>query len=190
MPVRPRAVESPMTRAVRVLPALLVTTLAFLLAVAPASAVEGAPAAESASATPSPPATTGGLPASFAITGRGYGHGVGLSQYGARGRALGGQKAEQILAHYFHGTSMGTVSTATMVRVLVLSSFKAPATTPLQIYGRGSSWRIDGVDQTFPADALLRIWRDVEGTTGVWKLRVTSSTGTQLELRRFSSTLV
>jgi SpoIID/LytB domain protein len=179
-----------MTRAVRVLPALLVTTLAFLLAVAPASAVEGAPAAESASATPSPPATTGGLPASFAITGRGYGHGVGLSQYGARGRALAGQKAEQILAHYFHGTSMGTVSTATMVRVLVLSSFKAPATTPLQIYGRGSSWRIDGVDQTFPADALLRIWRDVEGTTGVWKLRVTSSTGTQLELRRFTSTLV
>src|SRR4051794_38648757 len=105
MPVRPRAVESPMTRPARVLPALLVASLAFLLAVAPASAVEGAPAPESpaasvaasASASPSPVATTGGLPASFAITGRGYGHGVGLSQYGARGRALDGQKAEQIL---------------------------------------------------------------------------------------------
>lgn len=186
MPVRPRAVESPTTRAARVLPALLVASLAFLLAVAPAAAVEGAPAAES----PSPAALTGGLPASFAITGRGYGHGVGLSQYGARGRALAGQTAEHILAHYFQGTTMGTVSTATMVRVLVLSSYRADAATPLRIYGRGSTWRIDGVDQTFPADAALRIWREVEGTTGVWKLRVTSSTGTQLELRRFSSTLI
>src|SRR5262245_12501754 len=200
MPVRPRAGESPTTRAVRVLPALLVATLAFLLAVAPASAVDGAPAAESPSpsvspspspsATPSPPAPPGGLPASFGSTGRGYGHGVGLSQYGARGRALAGQTAAQILAHYFHGTTMGTVSTATMVRVLVLSSFKAAAATPLQIYGRGSTWRIDGVDKTFPANALLRIWRDIEGTTGVWKLRVTSSTGAQLELRRFTATLV
>ena len=198
MPVRPLAVESPRTRAARVLPALLVASLAFLLAVAPAAAVEGAPAAESPSpsvspspsATPSPPALTGGLPASFAITGRGYGHGVGLSQYGARGRALAGQTAEHILAHYFQGTTMGTVSTATMVRVLVLSSYRADAATPLRIYGRGSTWRIDGVDQTFPADAALRIWREVEGTTGVWKLRVTSSTGTQLELRRFSSSLI
>jgi len=185
-----------------VLPALLVATLAFLLAVAPASGADGAPAAESPSAsasaspgasaspTPTPPATTGGLPASFAITGRGYGHGVGMSQYGARGRALAGQTAEQILAHYFQGTTLGTVSTATMVRVLVLSSYRAPAATPLRIYGRGSAWRIDGIDKTFPADALLRIWRDVEGTTGVGKLRVTSSAGTQLELRRFSATLV
>ena len=192
-----------MTRAARVLPALLVATLAFLLAVTPVSAVEAAPGAGSGStataASSSSPsgagtsvaeATTGSLPASFAITGRGYGHGVGMSQYGARGRALAGQTAEHILAHYFQGTTMGTVSTATMVRVLVMSSYRAAAATPLRIYGRGSSWRIDGIDQAFPADALLRIWRDVEGTTGVWKLRVTSATGTELELRRFSATLV
>src|SRR4051812_16318196 len=203
MPVRPRGVESSMTRAARVLPALLVATLALLLAVAPARALDGAPLAEAPSpsasasspapsptATPAPPALTGGLPATFAITGRGYGHGVGLSQYGARGRALAGQTAAQILAHYFKGTTLGTVPTTTMVRVLVLSSFKAPSSTPLQIYGRGSGWRIDGIAKTFPADALLRIWRDVEGTTGVWKLRVTSPTGAQLELRRFTATLI
>jgi SpoIID/LytB domain protein len=85
---------------------------------------------------------------------------------------------------------MGTVATSTMVRVLVLSSYKAVAATPLRVYGRGSTWTIDGIAKTFPADALLRVWRDVEGTTGVWKLRVTSSTGTQLELRRISTTLV
>jgi stage II sporulation protein D len=206
MPVRPRAVESPTTRAARVLPALLVATLALLIVVAPAHAVDPAPGAASPSPsvspsptpspiatptpTPIPPAPAGGLPASFAITGRGYGHGVGLSQYGARGRALDGQTAEQILAHYFKGTTIGTVSTATMVRVLVLSGSKAPSTTPLRIFGRGSSWRIDGIDKTFPADALLSIWRDVEGTTGVWKLRVVSSTGAKLELRRFTATLV
>ena len=39
--------------------------------------------------------------------GRGYGHGVGMSQYGARGRALAGQLAPEILAHYYPKTTLG-----------------------------------------------------------------------------------
>jgi len=39
--------------------------------------------------------------------GRGLGHGVGLCQWGARGRALAGQRYEEILAHYFPGTRLG-----------------------------------------------------------------------------------
>ena len=39
--------------------------------------------------------------------GRGYGHGVGMSQYGARGRALAGQIAPTILAHYYPATTIG-----------------------------------------------------------------------------------
>ena len=39
-----------------------------------------------------------GLP-DVTFFGRGYGHGVGMSQYGARGRALAGQLAPEILAH-------------------------------------------------------------------------------------------
>lgn len=37
------------------------------------------------------------------ITGHGYGHGVGMSQYGAIGMAKDGYIAEEILAHYYGG---------------------------------------------------------------------------------------
>ena len=35
--------------------------------------------------------------------GRGYGHGVGMSQWGAYKMAEEGKKAEEILSHYFQG---------------------------------------------------------------------------------------
>ncbi len=40
------------------------------------------------------------------ITTRGWGHGVGLSQYGANGMAKEGYSYQQILAHYYPGTSI------------------------------------------------------------------------------------
>lgn len=43
---------------------------------------------------------------SFRITTKGYGHGVGLSQYGANAMALQGKSYEEILAHYYKGTSL------------------------------------------------------------------------------------
>jgi stage II sporulation protein D len=43
------------------------------------------------------------VPARFVFTGKGYGHGVGMSQWGAQGMALGGKSAEQILKHYYLG---------------------------------------------------------------------------------------
>lgn len=45
-----------------------------------------------------------GLPESFLFFGAGFGHGVGLSQYGAAGMAQEGKSAEEILAHYYPGT--------------------------------------------------------------------------------------
>ncbi len=39
---------------------------------------------------------------------RGYGHGVGMSQYGARQMALEGEDWQAILAHYYPGTALGT----------------------------------------------------------------------------------
>lgn len=41
------------------------------------------------------------------LQGNGYGHGVGLCQWGAIGRARAGQGARQILRTYFPGTSVG-----------------------------------------------------------------------------------
>ncbi len=37
---------------------------------------------------------------------KGYGHGVGMSQYGAQGMALNGYSYEEILMHYYQGTSI------------------------------------------------------------------------------------
>ena len=42
----------------------------------------------------------------FSITTHGYGHGVGMSQYGANAMALAGKTYEEILAHYYPGTQL------------------------------------------------------------------------------------
>lgn len=44
------------------------------------------------------------------ITTRGYGHRVGMSQYGAEAMALKGSTYREILAHYYPGTELITVS--------------------------------------------------------------------------------
>ncbi|MBE6911355.1 MAG: stage II sporulation protein D [Ruminococcaceae bacterium] len=44
------------------------------------------------------------------ITCRGYGHGVGMSQYGARAMALDGKNYREILAAYYTGTELGKIS--------------------------------------------------------------------------------
>ena len=55
----------------------------------------------------------------FTFTGRGFGHGVGMSQYGAEGDALHGWSAAKILGWYYRGTGLTTQSTATTIRVLL-----------------------------------------------------------------------
>jgi stage II sporulation protein D len=44
----------------------------------------------------------------FAVSGRGWGHGVGMSQFGALGYAQQGRTYDWILAHYFQHTSLDT----------------------------------------------------------------------------------
>lgn len=48
----------------------------------------------------------GGNATSIVVSGRGWGHRIGLSQYGAKGFAEKGWTAEQILTHYFKGTTI------------------------------------------------------------------------------------
>ncbi len=45
-------------------------------------------------------------PAGLSIAGRGYGHGVGLSQWGALGHTIEGNTWQQILSHYYGGTTL------------------------------------------------------------------------------------
>jgi stage II sporulation protein D len=128
---------------------------------------------------PSPAAAATAALGSTTFYGRGYGHGVGMSQYGARGRALAGQLAPEILAHYYPGTTLGSRDPATNVRVLVLNAFAATSAAPLTIVGTGGRWSIDGIIGTFPAGARARLWPVAAGSTS-WTLRVTSSTGSVL----------
>ncbi len=53
------------------------------------------------------------------IRGHGFGHGVGMSQYGAYGYATHGFGYRAILAHYYTGTTIGTIDGPRVVRVLV-----------------------------------------------------------------------
>src|SRR5215211_7312397 len=48
----------------------------------------------------------------FLVSGRGWGHGVGMSQYGALGFANAGRTHEQILAHYYAGATLGPAPVA------------------------------------------------------------------------------
>jgi len=118
------------------------------------------------------------LPSNVTFYGRGYGHGVGMSQDGARGRALDGQDAPTILAHYYQGTSVGPRTTTTGIRVLVLDKWTATAEHPLRIYGRGGTWTVQGIKGTFPAEARLvvspRFVTKDGKTTTVWRIRIAS----------------
>jgi stage II sporulation protein D len=61
------------------------------------------------------PAGSGAL---LVFNGHGWGHGVGMSQYGAYGYALHGATYDEIVAHYYPGTTLGPAPASTL-RVLL-----------------------------------------------------------------------
>jgi stage II sporulation protein D len=73
----------------------------------------------SAQAQPVPPGV-----ATFLVTGHGWGHGVGLSQYGAYGYAQKGVGYEKIVLHYFTGAELGAAPVS-RVRVLLTTGVKS-----------------------------------------------------------------
>ncbi len=68
------------------------------------------------------------------IAGAGDGHGVGMSQDGADGFAEHGWSSQQILAHYYTGTTIGQAPAGVVVRVLIGSTVHR---IPLERYVRG-----------------------------------------------------
>jgi stage II sporulation protein D len=166
--------------------------------VGPRPAFGADPAAPSAVPTPSPSPTPAPTPVptpppppgliilgpTITFFGRGYGHGVGLSQYGARGRALAGQTATAILAHYYRGAALGTLAPSARIRVLILHAWTATPAVPLIVYGRLTPWTIDGIAKVFPRDAMLRLIPTTTsrptGLRTTWRLRITAVTGALL----------
>lgn len=87
-----------------------------------------------------PQATAVVTPTEFAITGAGYGHGVGLSQIGARSKALAGETATAILNYYYRDVVIQPLDDSKILRVNVghlLSTARIATSTPdatLQIF--------------------------------------------------------
>src|SRR5687767_14954005 len=77
--------------------------------------------ADAARRAPAPAALPAVTAATFLASGRGWGHGVGLSQYGALGFANEGWTYDRIIGHFYPGTVLGPAPVA-RVRVLIAES--------------------------------------------------------------------
>jgi stage II sporulation protein D len=117
------------------------------------------------------PTTSGRLPETFPsnrvtittqgrvvhVLGRGWGHGVGMSQWGAHGLAQQGASYADILTHYYTGTTVGPATEPAQVRVgLNWAVSGATATGDFRI--------VDGLGHTLVKRAL-----------GTWGFRWTGS---------------
>ena len=116
-------------------------TLSLILSLLAVLSVAGTAAAPAAS----PPATT------FVLTGGGWGHGVGMSQWGAFGQAKAGRGYREILGHYYRGTTLGVAPPTALEKVRVLIgdgltavSVSAPSAIVV-VDGKGKKHRLPGI---------------------------------------------
>jgi stage II sporulation protein D len=99
-----------------------------------------------------------GTGALFLFSGHGWGHGIGMSQYGAWGYALHGYTYQQILAHYYPGTTIGSAQT-NLVRVLLADgkkTLKLSCTVPFSVTdGNGNTVQLPAGPLTLTPKLLV-----------------------------------
>jgi SpoIID/LytB domain protein len=84
--------------------------------------------------------TSASAPATFGIKGSGYGHGVGMSQIGAKVKALAGETAQSILSFYYKDVEIVPLDDSKILKVNIghlLTSARIATSTPnaeLQIF--------------------------------------------------------
>ncbi len=79
--------------------------------------------------TSATPAQAIEIPPTFEFTGSGYGHGVGMSQIGARSRALSGESATAILNYYYKDVQVVPFVDTHTIRVNIAHKVKSVAFT-------------------------------------------------------------
>jgi stage II sporulation protein D len=103
------------------------------------------------------PAGSGAL---FVLSGHGWGHGVGMGQYGAYGYAQHGWAYDQILAHYYPGTTLGPAP-ASRVRVLLANGARRltiASTAPFRAKdATGASVQLPAGSYTFGPALKLKV---------------------------------
>lgn len=90
------------------------------------------------------------IPTGFTITGSGFGHGIGMSQYGAYAMAQEGKSVTDILGHYYTGVGLGYAalpSDPLSVQVYGPDSSNSSyddRTTSVSVTIAGGDWRLRG----------------------------------------------
>lgn len=97
--------------------------------------------------------------------GRGWGHGVGLSQYGARAMARHGHDHPAILGHYYPGTQITRLGASRDVRVGLLTPAASPtgrmAVTSRRAWAAGAVFAsADGERVPLPTGEPIRVTAD------------------------------
>jgi SpoIID/LytB domain protein len=116
------------------------------------------------------------------IEGAGDGHGVGMSQYGARGYAEHGWSDQAILAHYYTGTMLGLAPANAAIKVL---EGRRVVSVPIERYVRGvvaaempSSWPLAALE----AQAIASRTYALASHAGGSRFNVYSDTRSQVYL--------
>jgi stage II sporulation protein D len=105
-------------------------------------------------AVPAAAATSG---AGLYVTGAGFGHGIGMSQYGAAGYAQHGFTYKQILRNYYSQTTLGTVNPNRTVTVLLKPKGAAAFTGATSIKGSARKLNVRTNYSILVAHGKLRI---------------------------------
>jgi stage II sporulation protein D len=106
----------------------------------------------------------------FTVKGAGFGHGHGMSQYGAYGAATKGLSWKEILAFYYPGTTLQTLSSSTTIKVWITAdndnNLKVLPAEGLKVYDSNDH------SLTLPTGAKYRSWRITRSGSGYrlsWK---------------------
>ena len=107
-------------------------------------------------------------PANFAFSGSGWGHGIGMSQWGAYAMATEGKTAAEILTYYFSGTNIGPAVDDADLWVSLQNRIRSLTLRLREVDGAIGKWRLTADDGTeidltatesatfsFDADAIL-----------------------------------
>ena len=96
------------------------------------------------------------IPENFSFTGSGYGHGVGMSQIGARAKALAGESATAILNYYYSGTKVETATDSQILRINIGHLLKS---TKVRSDSTGAKLQLfaGALSETQTAEALLTL---------------------------------